>query len=266
MTMGEGLLIDHATAMHILHLVEREMSLSLPLARLHHFDSNLKQVCRDKGLTPNQILQSIESGSLDEQVWDELIHAATIHETQFYRFPNIYHYIKQRLNGMKRASVWCAACSNGKEVYTIAEVLTNSVDKLEVVGTDISIKSVIEAQTARYSAGRKGDSLKQIKANPGTEWQVPSSIVKHCSFETHNLAGESVYREGYFDVVICTKALLYYPHAERHRMLDLMGRSLKLGGVICVAHLEDASWSNPQFNEIQLSEFKLFERVDARES
>ena len=93
----------------------------------------------------------------------ELIDALTTNFTSFMREPSHFDFLcKEALSGWRsrdRVRIWSTACSTGEEPYTLAFSLLDALGdakrpRLQIVATDISSRTLREAQHGIYPAAR----------------------------------------------------------------------------------------------------------------
>ena len=105
---------------------------------------------------------------LDNQVEvDNLIDVLTINVSKFFRNPLVFEFISRKILPMiiaKKARdkdgflrIWSAGCACGEEPYSIAIIFNEFLEKesskfdLKIFTTDISIKSLEQAQRGEYN-------------------------------------------------------------------------------------------------------------------
>jgi chemotaxis protein methyltransferase CheR len=194
--------------------------------------------------------------SADPRGREELLRAlerVTVHETYFFRergqldsfrdevIPQIG--ARARSTG-ERARVWSAGTSSGEEAYTLAILLKEAGVDADVVGTDLSRDALATARTGRYMPRSfRGE----IEAPLRKRWFVYElgSVVVHpdlrrdVRFEQLNLLDESAASSlPAFDAIFCRNVLIYFSPAARARVIDLMWRKLKPGGLLFLGHSE----------------------------
>ncbi|POB13828.1 MULTISPECIES: chemotaxis-specific protein-glutamate methyltransferase CheB [Pseudomonadati] len=164
----------------------------------------------------------------------ELVSLLTTHYTFFMREKNQFEFIVKSLpkiveriknSGRNSLKIWCAACSKGDEVYSLAMILKKhlrEIDpsfKFEILATDICEKSVKHAQKGVYY-------WKELQKVPKEylegNWyrgsgdiapfvKVSDELKKFCKFKVHNLIDENSaeYRDKY-DIILCRNVFIYF--------------------------------------------------------
>jgi chemotaxis protein methyltransferase CheR len=119
----------------------------------------------------------------------------------------------------KRISIWCAGCSTGQEVYSLAMSFAEDKArwqgwKIDILGTDVSRSAVERARQGLYSQFevQRGLSVLQMMRwfadEEGQQWRISQAIRESVRFDVQNLT-EATPR-GKFDIILCRNVLLYF--------------------------------------------------------
>jgi chemotaxis protein methyltransferase CheR len=146
-------------------MIERRVGIKLPPAKQTMVEGRLRKRVRALDLADmNDYARHIfELGGLEEEM-PHLIDCVTTNKTDFFREPMHFDFLRKtavpalkRLHGARTANlkIWSAACSTGAEAYTIGMVLRDMAGqrndlRFSILGTDISIEVLGDAQTAIY--------------------------------------------------------------------------------------------------------------------
>jgi chemotaxis methyl-accepting protein methylase len=149
--------------------------------------------------------------------------------------------------------VWSAACSGGEEAYSLAILLDEALQLLEVkpqvqiFATDVAEEALEEARLGRYLPDSLGGAtLKRVDKyftarKPG--YQVIDSIREMVTYCRHDLLdlrtyvpAESLY--GGFDLLLCRNFLMYLDQEAYHRVFDNLFRALNPEGVLLLGNAE----------------------------
>ncbi|MBP7283691.1 MAG: protein-glutamate O-methyltransferase CheR [Leptospiraceae bacterium] len=210
--------------------------------------------------------------SVNASQLEDLIHIFSNHETSFYRhaehFDILYNEIFPSFfgdNPDKPIRIWSAACSYGQEVYSIAILLEEFLDRelylrarklinteniqakhrnISITGTDIS-KNVIEfAQNGVYS-------LKELDRNLSKAYRILLDnycIIKHDRLLVSNLIKSQVEFKVYnllqsnfqekFDIIFCRNVLIYFKPEVQSKVIQKMVENLNTGGYIFIGPSE----------------------------
>ena len=184
--------------------------------------------------------------------WDAFLQEITTHETYLFRDEGQWEwfgksYLPQlaaearSARRQRRLRIWSAACSTGDEAFTaaccIAASLPNYKDwNVRIVGTDIGIGAVEEAQNAMYRERAMRlvpDSCKKRffeKARLVEVWQARAILTDMVAFRQHNLM--EPLREQPFDVVFLKNVLIYFDRESKRRVLDHVRAAIRPGGLL----------------------------------
>jgi chemotaxis protein methyltransferase CheR len=190
----------------------------------------------------------------------ELLDLATTNKTDFFREPDHFTYLTERaLPALSSRGdrwvcrVWCAGCSTGQEVYTLAMVLDDYARShdgfgYEIVATDISTRVLREAARATYPAVliepvppalRQRYFLRGKGARGGQVRVVPELRAK-VRFERLNFMA-SHYPLGEFHIVFFRNVMIYFDRATQKQVLDRQSQLLRPGGYLFIGHTESVA-------------------------
>ncbi|MBV1860280.1 MAG: protein-glutamate O-methyltransferase CheR [Nannocystaceae bacterium] len=195
------------------------------------------------------------------------IDALTTHETSFFRDSHPFETLKrkllpdilggiaarQRQGAQPHAfTIWSAACSTGKEVYTLAmivdEVLRKNPqwgvepDRIRILGTDVSEMTL---ETARRGVYATGEGLRGLPADYQRRYMeeredgfhVVKALRKRCTFRQLDITRR--FTMGPFDLVLCRNVLIYFDADTRVRSLERAHGTLAPGGVLLLGSSEN---------------------------
>jgi len=138
-----------------------------------------------------------------------------------------------------RLHVWCAGCSNGMEVYSVAMVLLDAVERLgggvEVMalGSDISPRALDVARAGVYPvseravAGRAALLNRYASYDDQRRVRMGPELRKVVVFKERSIEDGS--RRHEFELVVCDHVLQYYGAEEQFRMLESLTRAVRSG-------------------------------------
>ena len=186
-----------------------------------------------------------------------LFDVVTTNETSFFRNPPQLEMLKsilrsEHLNVHKRSEtlrVWSAGCSTGEEPYTVAIIILEEMEAqrqarpFAVLGTDISRKALLSAETAVFNsyAMRHVDApIREkyfTKAKNG--YAVNDSVKGWVKFDFMNLNDTQAYRRlGNTDIVFCRNVLIYFDEEMKKKVANRLHDVLKPGGYLFLGHSE----------------------------
>lgn len=175
----------------------------------------------------------------------------TTHETYFFREPQHFNYLQQKilpqLHGQADLRVWSAASSTGEEAYTLAMVLDQhrSPKAWSVVGTDVSLAVLESARKGLFVEGRgekipphylKRYCLKGRDRYAGY-FLVERELRERVEFRPNNLTSPAP-ELGLFDVILLRNVLIYFDLPTKQLVLKHVLERLRPGGWLMVGHSE----------------------------
>jgi chemotaxis protein methyltransferase CheR len=192
-----------------------------------------------------------------EQELQEMLSRVTVSHTSFFRDPQQLEFLRAvalpRVIDSRRHDrslrIWSAACSTGEEAYTLAVLVHQALGerlpdwRVEILGTDVSAKSLAAAQEARYT----DDSVRSIDPavreryfrQDGPYWRPDPLVQSLVSFDHHNLKDRlGAKRYGTWDAIVCRNALIYFDDAMKARVASMFADQLNQSGWLAVGAAE----------------------------
>lgn len=200
------------------------------------------------------------------------------HETYFFREPTqleafeaeVVPAIEARAARQRRLTLWSAGCSTGEEPYTLAMLLVDRPSlagwDLDVLGTDLSKKSLTQARHAEYgSTALRATSPERLAKHfdplPAGRHRVKDAYRAPVRFGQLNLLDEKAAALlPRFDVIVCRNVLIYFDTATRRRVVDLFFERLLPGGFLLLGHSENLLSLSTRFEIVQLSGDLVYRR------
>ncbi|MGH9583955.1 MAG: chemotaxis protein CheB, partial [Bryobacteraceae bacterium] len=205
---------------------------------------------------------------------NELYRDLLIHVTSFFREPASYEALTEHLAARLRERrhdepfrIWIAGCASGEELYSVAicldEVLASAGQRtqLQLVGTDISEKSLQRARRAVYAEAITSEVSPErlsryfVKADGG--YQIIKSIREACIFARHDLSSDPPFSR--LDLVVCRNVLIYMGPALQQRILPMFNYGLKASGILMLGSAESVPSSSDLFIAID-KEYKIYRK------
>ncbi|MCF8298213.1 MAG: protein-glutamate O-methyltransferase CheR [Saprospiraceae bacterium] len=212
--------------------------------------------CRDL----NEYYNYLENNT-DE--FDNLIDVLTINVSSFFRDSLPFEFISRIIipellsqiaaGNDNNLRVWSAGCSFGEEVYSIAILINEFLNKEDIkikpniFATDIDKKALIRAKDGVYNANSiehvKYRILSKYFEKEKEQFKLSSEIKKmvHFSFydlldKNNSVPPDSIY--GNFDIVLCRNVLIYFEFEYQKIIFDKLYRSLKPNGYLILGEAE----------------------------
>ncbi len=179
---------------------------------------------------------------------DEALAVATVdallnNETYFFRDPAAFRALLDDAiapaalarAASRRLRIWCAGCSTGQEVYSIAMMLAAEPARwagwtIELTGTDICATAIAQAREGSYSGFeiQRGlpvrEMMRWFEAD-GERWRARPELRARVRFAVCNLL-DPWPLAGRFDIVLCRNLLLYLAPARRRQAFARLAERL----------------------------------------
>jgi chemotaxis protein methyltransferase CheR len=192
-----------------------------------------------------------------------LIDALATNHTSFLRESSHFDFFREHvipaLTRRTPAHIWCAACSTGEEVWTLAFLLNDELatNQIQITASDISNKALHAARTAQYSvercAGLPRTWLGRYLApqgHPPESYQVSPEIRRQVRFHRANLL-EPVPWRTQFPAIFCRNVMIYFDQSTQERVVGQLSDCLEPGGYLFVGHAESLTRVSHRLEYVQ---------------
>ncbi|MFT6717745.1 MAG: chemotaxis protein methyltransferase CheR, partial [Sphingobacteriales bacterium] len=184
----------------------------------------------------------------------ELVNLLLIGVTRLFRSPAFFLSFRKNiiptLKTLPTIKIWCAGCSTGEEVYSLAILLKEEglLDKCQIYCTDINSKSLSTGQTGIYSYETIKAGIPNYVLSGGTSFfsnyytsqynsvLLEQELLQKTTWFQHNLVSDQVFKE--VDVIICQNVFIYFNTSLQDKVLHLFKQSLLPGGFLCLGEVE----------------------------
>jgi len=231
--------------------VERETG----FATSHYDDSYLKRRVsarmRRTGTEEYAEYRSLLEDSAEERA--ELVDALSINVTSFFRNPGVWERVREILRALtrdrRRVKLWSAACSDGREPYTMAMLALEDPEidasKIEITATDINAAILETARQGVYWSTQTTDIEEQVNAigdysdyfeQDGDRFEVTEEVRSMVTFEQHDLIRGKPKSD--FDLVVCRNLFIYIDTEYKLPILRTVRESLNDDGYLVIGKTE----------------------------
>ncbi len=214
------------------------------------------------------LLEQLDCGSYGEllrrskldrrgDVLQRIVDAISTQETSFFRDGHPFELLIRRLvpatldrissAALPSLRIWCAACSTGQEVYSIAMSLKESLGELQryavrIVGTDIACEALAAARAGRYTRfeverGIDAVRLRRHFHRDGDRWRINDDLRSITFFERANVL-DSDPGPGGFDIIFCRNVAIYFTKENRQRLYRNLAERLHPEGFLVIGSTE----------------------------
>lgn len=204
----------------------------------------------------------------------------TVNVTEMFRDPSFYKALNNQvipyLSTYQHIKMWCAGCSSGEEVYSLAILMEQNKlkDKSFIYGTDVNTVVLKDARVGIYSyrnikayaenyqmAGLKGSLTDHftIMYDAAT---IHSELKANTLFSVHNLISDTIFNE--FQLISCRNVFIYFETQLQEKILELFYNSLCPHGFLCLGSKETirSDTFKKKFKAINLKE-NIYQKIGA---
>jgi chemotaxis protein methyltransferase CheR len=207
----------------------------------------------------------------DAGAWRTFTEALLVHETYFFRHPDqlrlldevlLPRLLQDRLDaGSREVRIWCAGCSSGEEVYTLALLLQAAIAasavpsakawSVTILGTDLSDQTLERARQGSYTLVAGLNSFRDVPefarhhftailSAAETTWTASAELRRLTRFARHNVVTDPPALRD-VDLVVCRNTLIYFAEAQTRRALASLESALRPAGALLLGPAESAS-------------------------
>ena len=191
----------------------------------------------------------------DRAELDALFQDILINVTKFFREPELFEALKQRVfpdilaarRGQERIRVWVPGCSTGQEAYSLAIALLEFLDDkpvhptIQIFATDLSeTVSLQKARNGLYPDSIEADvspeRLRRFFQHEDSHYRVSKALREIVIFARQNVAADPPF--SHVDLVSCRNLLIYLSPALQKRVIPTFHYALNPGGFMVLGASE----------------------------
>lgn len=234
-------------------LLEESSGISLGQEKVYLAITRLGPLLRESKAPTLGALAVLARADPARKLVGRIVDALATHETSFFRDPDMFALIRNRLLPTlpsKRPRFWCAACSTGQEPYSLAMTVLESAAEPGVLpypemimATDLSDPVIFEALSGVYDkfAASRGLRLEQrgrfFEPKGADRWQVKAEVRSLVRFKQANLLND-LSGLGDFDLVLLRNVLMYFSDATKTVVLRQLARRIRPHGYLVLGSSE----------------------------
>jgi two-component system CheB/CheR fusion protein len=206
-------------------------------------------------------------------LYDDLL----INVTEFFRDPETFisltkyvfpALIKARPDEQS-IRIWIPGCSTGEEVYSIAMVLTEYLQKngrqnqIQIFATDISEPAIHKARLGQYSENISEnvskERLKMFFDKTESGYKINKRIRDLCLFSRHDVTGDPPFAK--LDLISCRNLLIYFATPLQKRIIPMFHYGLRPGGFLVLGKSESPGEFSKLFTSVEKTH-KIYSKSD----
>jgi chemotaxis protein methyltransferase CheR len=214
------------------------------------------------------VLDALRGLAVDAPLWQAVIDALTVGETNFFRQPGWFAQLesqilrpaieRRRISGPKRLRIWSAGCATGEEAYSLAIIVMQLLPRtddwdIRIIGTDVSGTFLADAQRAVYREWSLRDIDAAVRAQhfrklDSGHFELVATTRAMVTFEPLNLAATDAWdaRLTDFDLIVCRNVLMYFAVERQRAIAQRLIERLAPDGWLATAPAEaTAEWFRP---------------------
>jgi len=191
----------------------------------------------------------LEKVHRDRDELSNMVDALTTNLTSFFREAAHFDFIRERLIPEWREKgqpiqIWSAGCSSGEEPYSLAMLLRDALPDVStrILATDLSLRILAQAQTARYSPQSVSGIPPELRARfvrqgDKDDYTLTREITQMVSFARLNLMGDWSMRSQ-FSLILCRNVMIYFTDETRAQLACRFAERLAPGAPLFIGHAE----------------------------
>jgi chemotaxis protein methyltransferase CheR len=184
----------------------------------------------------------------DPTCMERLLADLSVNVTAMFRDPPFFAAFRSKVVPLLRTypftRIWCAGCSTGEEVYSLAILLQEEglYDRTRIYATDLNEYALEAAAAGVVPLNRMREYTDNYIRSGGThdfsEYYMAAydaarfnpDLIGNVVFAQHNLVTDRAFAE--FQVILCRNVLIYFDTPLQNRVTELFSDSLCTFGVL----------------------------------
>ncbi|SFG07209.1 chemotaxis protein methyltransferase CheR [Halopelagius inordinatus] len=248
--MGHSELSSNEGFTDLLELIEESLSFATSSYNNAYLDRRISARMRRCRIDDYESYEALLRDDTDEQ--NALLDSLSVNVTSFFRNPKVWESLRDvlaELTASGHTRVWSAACSDGREAYSLA-MLAHDDDRIdpanvEILGTDIKPKILRAARHGEYRSSETNDLTEQLSPlddyeryieRDGKKVQVTDEVRELVSFRNHDLVQETPPQT--FDLVLCRNLFIYINSDAKRAIFETLGSALVPDGFLTIGMTE----------------------------
>jgi two-component system, chemotaxis family, CheB/CheR fusion protein len=197
--------------------------------------------------------------------------------TNFFRDPGAFEVLEKTVipalfegkGASEMVRIWVPGCATGEEVYSIAILLREHMDRLrtspkvQLFATDIDDHALVVARTGRYPGplleNVSKPRLKRYFIGDDVSYSVNKEIRDMCIFSAHSVIRDPPFSR--IDLISCRNLLIYFGTEFQAQVIPVFHFALRPRGYLFLGTAENVSQFSDLFSAIEKKQ-RIFQRRD----
>lgn len=214
----------------------------------------------------------------DRAAMDRLLLGLSVNVSAMYRDPGFFRAFRARVVPFLRTypfvRIWCAGCSTGEEVYSLAILLREEklYGRCRIYATDMNEAVLQRARagifplkhmrqyTANYIQAGGAEEFSEYYTASHDHAILRPALRENVIFAQHNLVSDGPFNE--FHVVLCRNVMIYFNPALQERVHGLFYDCLVPFGFLALGGKESLYRSayEPRYEELDAGQ-RIYRRI-----
>ncbi|MCQ8185878.1 chemotaxis protein CheB [Parvularcula maris] len=238
----------------------------------------IRRIARRMGLQHTRTVDAyLDRLKDDDHEAGRLLQDFLIGVTKFFRDEEVFDLVRERVIEPLAARkgepvrIWVPGCSTGEEVYSLAMLLVEAVERhdnpapLQIFGTDIDLGSLAHARSGRYTDAAVQNVpkrlLEQFLAADHSGYRINPRLREICVFSPHNLAQDPPFSR--IDFVSCRNLLIYLSLPLQQRVIPRLHFAIRGKGHLLLGPSEGLAGDDDLFETVDKKSRLFRRRADA---
>lgn len=213
---------------------------------------------------------------IDQEELDTLLATISIHVSQFFRNPDTYRILEQKIlpdlcrraqaAGRTELTLWSAGCATGEEPYSLAlmaDDISVSDLKINILATDVSEAVLTTARCGTFEAQRLKEVPPEVldkyfHADNG-HYQIIERVRERVKFQQHNIMTDRSYPSA--DLILCRNVMIYFTREEQERILSRFAETLPVHGALVLGRSETMTGNSRNYFRSEFPVERVYRRI-----
>lgn len=267
-------MIQRKIEMVLSYLLNRT-GMNVPESNRKPLEKFLNEKWLKSGIGQIEYLKQIET---DPEKYKELLNAATINETYFFREEKHFRFIEEELLPLWKKKegtikIWSASCSTGEEALSVYALLIKhlSQTRFKITASDLSQTVIETLKSGKYRTtslrqdGQEFHSYISVVSEPdktGKELTIAPQHLQKIEKHTLNLFDYDETTLPEMDLIFIRNTLIYMSPVNKLKIIGKLVKNLSPGGILLLSSSENPHISHPALKIEKGKHCYYFKKID----